>query len=234
MSAEHPNEITFYYETLTEVTYTVEHVFVDKQLVPYLDTDTFIIDKLHPITEPDDVSPLISVSFRDMAQEEIVKAELKKQYPSLTTTQIDDIWKEIIVDLSPNAYMQELILVTDSSKNKVIFEWADRGVEAIYEIIYKTQDLDDKNNYSIYKIQQEKGQVGHSYTLNVEDIMEITGFTLDKEKSQLSGTVSKPLENDGGLTLTLYYTRDYYTYTIDHYMRGTMEKLKDTETKPSL
>ena len=234
MSAEHPNEITFYYKTLTEVTYTVEHVFVDKQLVPYLGTDTFIIDKLHPVKEPDDASPLISVSFRDMAQEEIIKEELKKQYPALTTTQIDDIWKEIIVDLSPNAYMQELILVTDSSKNKVIFEWADRGVEAIYEIIYKTQDLDDKNSYSIYKIQQEKGQVGHSYTLNVEDIMEITGFTLDKEKSKLSGVVSKPLENDGGLTLTLYYTRDYYTYTIDHYMRGTMEKLKDTETKKVL
>ena len=235
MSAEHPNEITFYYKTLTEVSYTVEHVFVDDRLEPYLGTDTFIIDKSHPITEPDDVSPLISVSFRDMAQEEIIKAELEEQY-DLTSKEIKKIWTDIIVKLSPNAYMQELILVTDSSENKIIFEWADRGTEAIYEIVYKTLDLgatdpNDPNNYSVYQVLRDKGLVGHSYELSDKDIMKITGFTFYEEISQISGIVSKPLVNDGGLTLTLYFTRDYYTYTIDHYMRGTMEKLKDTETK---
>jgi len=63
--------------------------------------------------------------------------------------------------------------------------------------------------------------------------MAIQGFALNFEKSKntMGATLLKPLEQGGGTTLILYYDRQPYTYTVDYYKRGTMEKLKDTETK---
>ncbi len=233
MSAEHPNEFTFVYETLNEVSYTVSHTFVDEKLEKYIGTDTFSFYKEHSISQPNTTSPLISVSFRDMVQEDFVKAAVKDKYTTLTNAELNEIWDDIIVNLSPNAYMQELILVTDSAQNTIRFDWSDRGAEAIYEIVYMTRNLYG-DGYSTYLVQQDKGLVGMTYTIDPEDAMEIPGFTLNEGKSKMTGIVSRPLDNGGGLTLTLYYDRLPYTYTVYYYQRGTMEILHGevTETVP--
>ena len=228
MSAEHENVYTFIYETLTDLSYTVRHTFVDERFKDYLQTDTFSFYKVHPITEPENTSALVSVSFRDMAQEEVIKAALTAQYPSLSSEAKQKIW-DYITELSPNAYLIETILVTDSSENVVEFEWSNRHSSAIYEIVYKTKNLHD-NGYSTYLIVQREGIIGYLYSITEEEAMDIQGFSFNYEDSKdtMSATLMKPLVAGGGTTLVLYYDRDDYVYTVDYYKRGTMEKLKET------
>ena len=66
--------------------------------------------------------------------------------------------------------------------------------------------------------------------------MDIQGFEFNATHTGnvLSATLLKPLAAGGGTTLVLHYDRVMYTYTVDYYERGTMEKLKDTVTKQVL
>ena len=231
MSAEHENEYTFIYQTLESTSYTVRHTFTDDKILEILKTtNEFSFFQAHLVTEPSNTSPLISVSFRDMAQEQIVKDAIKAQYPSLKDDDVNKLWSAI-TELSPNSYLQELILVADPEQNIVEFEWTNRHSSAIYEIVYKIKNLDD-DGYSTYMILHNEAVIGHSVSITEEEAKDIPGFKLNLTKSQptMSATLLKPLAAGGGTTLTLYYDRILYTYTVDYYKRGTMEKLRDTVT----
>ena len=234
MSAEHANEYTFIYETLDEVTYTVKHTFTDDEFLKKLPTNSFSFSQTYPITEPSNASPLISVYFREMVQEEIVKAEIKKQFPSLSDEEINELWTGCIVALSPDAYLQELILVSDSSQNIIEFDWTNRHESAIYEIVYMIKNLYD-DAYSTHMILQSEGIIGRTYSVSKDDVQDdVPGFTFNEEKSTMSAELTRPLTQGGGTTLVLYYDRNMYIYTVDYYKRGTMEKLADTVEKQVL
>ncbi len=234
MSTEHENEYTFIYQTVEKNSYTVHHTFTDENFVEILGTDTFSFYKEHQINEPEGASPLISVSFRDMVDEENVKNEIRAQYPTVSDADLKKLWSWI-TELSPNAYRHELILVSDPTQNIVEFDWTNRHSAAIYEIVYKIQNL-DQNGYSIYRTLQNEDTIGHLVSIAPEDAMDITGFKLNEGHAGnvWSATLLKPLEENGGTTLILHYDRLTYTYTVDYYKRGTMEKLKDTVTKQVL
>jgi uncharacterized repeat protein (TIGR02543 family) len=105
MSTEHENEYTFIYQTVEKNSYTVRHTFTDERFAAILGTDTFSFSTEHQVKEPEGASPLISVSFRDMAQETKVKAAIKKQHPDVKDAELNKMWEYITV-LSPDAYMQ--------------------------------------------------------------------------------------------------------------------------------
>ena len=230
MSTEHENEYTFIYQTVEKNSYTVRHTFTDERFAAILGTDTFSFSTEHQVKEPEGASPLISVSFRDMAQEGIVKAAIEAKYTSISPENLNKLWG-YITELSPNAYMHELILVSDPTQNIVEFDWTNRHSAAIYEIVYKIQNL-DQNGYSIYRTLQNEDTIGHLVSIAPEDAMDITGFKLNEGHAGnvWSATLLKPLEENGGTTLILHYDRLTYTYTVDYYKRGTMEKLSPTKT----
>jgi hypothetical protein len=233
MSTEHENEYTFIYQTVEKNSYTVRHTFTDERFAATLGTDTFSFSTEHQVKEPEGASPLISVSFRDMAQEGIVKAAIEAKYTSISTQNLNKLWK-YITELSPNAYMHELILVSDPTQNVVEFNWTNRHSSAIYEIVYKIKNLDD-NGYSTYRTLQNEDTIGHTVSIDPKDAMDIPGFKFNKDAPNvLSATLLKPLAAGGGTTLVLHYDRLTYTYTVDYYKRGTMEKLHDTVTKTVL
>ena len=237
MSAEHENEYTFIYQTVEKNSYTVHHTFTDENFVKILGTDTFSFYKEHQVNNPAGASPLISVSFREMVEEDNVKKAIREQYPSLddvSDKELEDLWSWI-TELSPNAYMHELILVPDPTQNIVEFNWTNRHSSAIYEIIYKIKNLDD-DGYSTHIILQGEDTIGHTVSIDPKDAMDIPGFEFNATHTGNvpSATLLKPLAAGGGTTLVLHYDRVMYTYTVDYYERGTMEKLHDTVTKQVL
>ena len=169
-----------------------------------------------------------------MAQESTVKAAIKAKYPSISTQNLDKLW-EYITELSPNAYMHELILVSDPAQNVVEFAWTNRHSSAIYEIVYKIKNLND-DGYSTHIILQGEDTIGHTVSIDPKDAMDIPGFEFNATHTGNvpSATLLKPLAAGGGTTLVLHYDRVMYTYTVDYYERGTMEKLHDTVTKQVL
>ena len=86
-----------------------------------------------------------------------------------------------------------------------------------YTVIYYLQNLDD-SNYTPYETVELKGETD-TPTAKV-DIKEYTHFTYNENKSVISGNI----DGDGGQILSVYYTRNTYTISVNNTSYGTTTK----------
>ena len=239
------NVFLFVYSSLEEIQYTVSHNFVDTTIVENNLTALELIlgqgknsinfDMSHIISGESvtNQAASIAVSFREgVTKENIIKA-VKKQYgKDLTDAQANTIWG-VITNLSPDYYIQDLILTTDSDQNVAEFKWGSADGKALYQVIYYIESVDG-TEYLINSTYQALVTAGITVNaLSSELLKEIQYFTFD-ETNPLNITSGKANATQvdpstgslaKGLVLKLYYKRNSYDYTVKYYREGTTEKL---------
>jgi uncharacterized repeat protein (TIGR02543 family) len=203
------NELVFVYQTVEKVTYTVKHVFYDPRLSPNPYEISYDIERF---SIEDSFSGKLDISF------------YKPGDALQTQAEAADVWN-IITALSPDAYHQELILVPDNSedKNEIIFEWADRGVAFIYQVIHHFEndgetDTNNPDDYTAVHYEEflgtydDKGNGTVSATAITEQ-----GFSLNYTLSESTKTFNKDDASIGSpRVLNLYYSRNLITYEVQY------------------
>ena len=252
-SNKEENVFLFVYSTQDKITYYVNHEFTDKKadsngqtvFAKYLKgSNTLTLTKEHTITGEDLTTQAasVAVSFREAVTKENVTQAARKINPALTDDQATEIWN-VIVDMSPDFFIKNLILTTDPAQNHATFEWTDADDQVLYQIIYYQESVDG-TEYLIAAHKTDMVTAGTSFDLTPfidnpdgEMIKNFEHFTFDKNNPNniLQGTANKPVPdaNTGvlskGLVLKLYYTRNEYTYTIQHKDQSSSIVMK-TET----
>ena len=224
------NVIRFEYIKTTEITYTIKHVFKDSRFIDVIGEDTFTLSWDYPIQTSDPTfSSKLTVEF-----DADLYTTLIKKHP----TNGDQLWNDIIVDLSPDAYMQELIITTDSANNVIVFNWADHGETFLYQVVHYFQKVNYDENLPAdeqYEAEYYQEFVGayaeqSSVTINVTAI-EMHGFKKNEGMSDSSKEFGK--EDDiikNPRVFKIYYDREKFTYTVQHIYGGNV----DTETKTAI
>ena len=223
MSNTQPNEYAFVYAAPNRIQYSVVHTFVNDEFISILGTNTIVLTVEHDESAKDKAS-VITVSFRDqVTKANVVQATGK----TLSSTQQDDLWK-IIVEMSPNVYEQDLILTMNSEENVANFDWLDRDLVSVYQVVHKFQSVDG-TTYVAELPMEFSGNIGDTATAKA---VERYGFKCTDADGQVSGTIKKIEYKNGswteGLILELKYDRIEYNYTV-HYRSG-METLAASKT----
>ena len=216
------NVIRFEYIKTTEITYTIKHVFKDSRFIDVIGEDTFTLSWDYPIQTSDPTfSSKLTVEF-----DADLYTTLIKKHP----TNGDQLWNDIIVDLSPDAYMQELIITTDSANNVIVFNWADHGETFLYQVVHYFQKVNHDENLPAdeqYEAEYYQEFVGayaeqSSVTINVTAI-EMHGFKKNEGMSDSSKEFGKD-DNiiDNPRVFEIYYDRDEFTYRVQHIYGGNV------------
>ena len=238
-SNKEENVFLFVYSTIDEIKYYVNHEFTDTKVdsngqtvfEKYLKGNkTLTLTKEHTITGEDLTTQAasVAVSFREAVTKENVTQAARKINPALTDDQATEIWN-VIIDMSPDFFIKDLILTTNPDQNHATFAWSDEDDLVLYQIIYYQESVDG-TEYLIAANKTGKATVGTSFDLTEfidnpdgEMIKNFEHFTFDKNNPNniLKGTATKPTPDSTGvlskgLVLKLYYTRDEYTYIIQH------------------
>jgi len=216
------NAIYFEYITTHDIEYTVKHVFQSSQFTEILGTDTFELSWSYTImTSASDFSGRFVISF---------DADLYNHV--LAHPNGSALWN-IIEDLSPDAYKQELILTTDES-NEVVFYWQDHSEVFIYQVIHYFQRLDYKDlpaddQYTAEYYQEFVGAYAEQNSVTVHATpIERQGFTLNSSKSVLSMILNKSDDGIKERVLEVYYDRDTISYTVQHIYGGNVDTVNKT------
>ncbi|MBQ4049982.1 MAG: InlB B-repeat-containing protein [Clostridia bacterium] len=210
------NVITFEYAIPTELRYTIKHTFHsdDAEFVALVGSNTYELSWNYPVqTSGSGVSGTVTVKF-DTDLESKVK-----------TDKGAELWEEI-VDLSPDFYQKELILTMDSAENVVEFNWEDRGVVFVYQVIHKFQNLDGSYSDTYYDFFGSYGD-GDTAVITATPI-ERVGFEFD-DTSEQTKTFSK-----GSLEpkiIELYYKRQMMSYKVK-YVYAPIEETIECEAVP--
>lgn len=241
---EAENVIEFVYHTSDTVTYTVTHVFNnDKFADCFADNRTsFTYSREFTITKGFDgengkFQPIIVEAFTDI----INKDAITKAAKDANATDTEAIWL-IILSLTPDFYIQEMLLTKDAHENVMTFVWEDAKTTAMYQVVHYVQNLGSiPKTYSIFNTETY-------YVKNDPDLdisakwANMYGYTRAAFKISGEAQSSKYLESDDikvklgedvpmqGKILELYYDRAMYTYTVHHYAVGTTKELADDET----
>ena len=252
-SNETENVFLFVYSSIDEIKYTVTHVFTDNKIPEGKEMTVFesVLGKgnnslnfslSHTISGESvkQQAASVAVSFREGVTKANIAQAVKAQYgKELEDTQIETLWN-VITEMSPNYYIQDLILTTNSASNNAVFTWKDIGDQALYQIIYYEESIDG-SEYLVHSTQTaivNSGTVIDVYRDNKIISIEYfehdpnhpltisSGTATETTFDPSTGTLSK------GLVLKLYYTRKEYTYTVHHYKHGTTTSLAEsTESK---
>lgn len=239
------NVFLFVYSSVEEIKYTVTHEFTDS--LPEGSTETMTeFEKIfgkgnntlkftlsHTISGEDVKSHAasVAVSFREGVAKASLAEAAKQQYGiTLSDTQATALWTAV-THLSPDYYIQDLILTTNSKENNALFTWKSEGDQALYQIIYYKESVDG-TEFVIDHI--EKGLVDAGTTVTATQL-EIEHFKFDASRSKTSGKATALTidPNTGGLALglvlSLYYTRNEYTYWVYHYKQNSSTPMATVE-----
>ena len=161
----------------------------------------------------------MAVSFRTaLTEANIYSAAAKKLGRNLEPGEQTKL-KTAITNMSPNMYIQNLILTTDAEQNVATFNWGNRDNLALYQIIYYIESVDG-TTYTVYKDIPVTATVGteiiatqekiEHFTLDLNHVNTIKSGKVTATEFNADGTLKK------GLVLRLYYKRDEYPYTIEY------------------
>lgn len=242
---EAENVIEFVYHSSNTVTYTVTHVFNHEKFADcFADHRTsFTYSQKFTITKGVDgedgkFQPIIVEAFTDIINNDAITEAANKA----NATDTEAIWL-IILSLTPDFYIQEMLLTKDPHENVMTFVWEDAKTTAMYQVVHYVQNLGSSipKTYSIFNTETY-------YVKNDPDLdisakwANMYGFTRAAFKINGEAQSDKYLASDDitvklgadvpmkGKILELYYDRAMYTYTVHHYAVGTTKELADDET----
>ena len=227
MSNETANTYEFLYTQPNEVTYTVTHEFVSDDLVDIIGSTKLVFEKSTTIkgNAVQNQSAVERVNFlTGIDKDSIVKAAEKQGNVTLNYTQQNTLWN-LITQMSPDSFEQELILVSDQTAN-VTFNWAGRNSVSMYQVVHYYQTLE--GGYVAEHTQEFMANISEDDTdrVSAEPITR-HGFEVDYDNSTMSGKVTKVELDDpeSGLILRVYYKRQTMNYTVEHIRYGTTNSL---------
>jgi len=206
------NVITFEYAIPTELSYTIKHTFHsdDAEFVALVGSNTYELRWNYPVqTSGSGVSGTVTVKFDTDLESEV------------KTDKGAALWNKI-VNLSPDAYQKELILTMDSAQNVVEFNWEDRGVVFVYQVIHKFQNLDGSYSDTYYDFFGSYGD-GDTAVITATPI-ERVGFEFDDAKSVQTKEFSK--SDMGAKIIEMYYTRQMMSYKVKYVYAPTEETIE--------
>ena len=238
---ESKNVFYFVYSSADTIKYSVTHVFTDS--IPHdsnaktafeeifgVGNNTLTFTMNHTISGEHVANHAASValSFREGITKEKLAAEANRQYGiTLSDKQANALWTAV-TQLSPDFYIQDLILTTDEKQNNAVFNWQKLDDQALYQIIYYKESVDG-SEFIIDHIETKLVDAGTEVTATITSIEH---FTFDASRSKTSGkaTALTVDPNTGGLAqglvLSLYYMRNEYSYTVNHYKQNSSVPMK--------
>lgn len=241
MSAnEDENVFLFVYSSLDTVKYTVTHNFVNEAFASILGVNSISLTIPHEIHGENikTQAASVAVSFREGITKENIIQAVEEQYGDLSSENEEEIWA-VITDMSPDYFIQDLILTTDSDQNNAIFKWTDEHGEALYQVIYYIESVDG-TEYLIYNFPSVPQQIKVEDGTEIDaeqfgHIREIQHFEFDPDNplNITSGTATATAVDPDtgtlkkGLVLKLHYKRKTYKYTVKYYREGTTQELAD-------
>ncbi|MBQ7343793.1 MAG: InlB B-repeat-containing protein [Clostridia bacterium] len=244
------NNFVFEYKTAESVTYTIKHIFNSNEFATYFDGATELeyvftetITKPQSADDEDKFQATITERFDDLVTDDQIYSWLESKHNITNQSTQEKIWT-IISSLTADNYVQTMDLTLDASENVMTFNWAAATTTKKYQVVHYLQNK-DLSTYSVLR----------SQTITVEnvDTLPITaewdnpyGFVRSKcmlvimgddEGTEVTGAAE---DEDGIIETTLgqadiiefYYNRDWFTYTVYHYINGTATSLDghDPET----
>lgn len=241
---EAENVIEFVYHSFNTITYTVTHVFNHDKFADYFadNRTSFTYSREFTITEGDygedgKFQPIIVEAFTDIINKDAITAKAISEGASAAGA--EEIWL-IILSLTPDFYIQEMLLTKDEHENVMTFVWEDAKSTAMYQVVHYVQNL-GSDTYSIFN--PETYYVKNDPDLDISaKWANMYGFTRAAFKINGVAQSSDYLKTDDitvklgedipmkGKILELYYDRAMYTYTVHHYAVGTTKELADDET----
>ena len=244
---EGENKIVFEYTPVTEIKYTIRHVFTHAELKDkysaYFPDGVFTYEKDFTITqgaaeEDGKFQTTIIEHFSDIVTETFVKDYLEKEIKVNKKDTRDKIWK-VLTTLTADYFVQEMTLTPNPGDNIMTFNWSLSDQTKTYQVVHYLQNS-DRDGHTILK--------SVSITVDNSDSLPITaewqnpyGF---KRAKYVLGTkeYSTNLDNDsisttlGNISFTqngtksamiaFYYDREVYTYTVHHYVNGTSTRVE--------
>ena len=237
------NVYRFVYSIPQSITYKVTHVFTDngeeKVFESIFGTGNNALTEVFTHTIEGEMlktsAASVVVSFREGITKDAIARAAEKQYKiTLTENQKTQLWN-VITSLSPDYYLQDLVLSTKNDENNAVFKWEKNSSGALYQVIYYIESIDGME-YTVESTHTHVAEVGTKVTAEVRDI---PYFELYEEHpdSIPSGTVvamsTDPTTGglNKGLVMRLYYKRQLYNYTVYHYKEGTQTSLADKVVK---
>ncbi len=261
-SDESENVYLFVYSSVETISYTVTHNFVDLQKVKSniarLSTSEGLTtfetlfgegnDSL-TLTLPFTISgesirtqaAMTEVSFRKGVLEDVIAKAAEEQYEITLEDDQKTLLADTVANMSPDFFIQNLILTTNPEDNHVTFNWDNKDTEVLYQIIYYEESVDGKE-YTIHSTRQ--GKVAAGTWINAEtsdllkpekDVQYFDHFDFNRDLSVTSGEAVKlEMDSNGefgkGLVLKIYYTRKEYGFTVHYYKEGTMSPVSVSRT----
>ena len=250
-SNEEENVFMFIYSTIDEVNYTVNHKFTDTvkdkntgltvfESILGVGNTTLNFSLSHTIKGESikQQAASVAVSFREGITKANIVQAVNKQYGTnidVNSTQATSLWN-VITEMSPDYFIQDLILTTESENNVATFLWEDIGQQALYQIIYYQESIDG-SEYLIYKTAMGKVNIGAKIDADKDGkIISIPYFEHDPtHPSTISNGIATETTVDPttgllakGLVLKLYYKRNEYPYTVHYYKTGTTTPLSES------
>lgn len=241
---EAENVIEFVYHSFNTITYTVTHVFNHDKFADYFadHRTSFTYSQKFTITEgvygeDGKFQPIIVEAFTDIINKDAITAKAISEGASAAGA--EKIWL-IILSLTPDFYIQEMLLTKDPHENVMTFVWEDVKTTSMYQVVHYVQNLGSKT-YSIFNT--ETYYVKNDANLDISaKWANMYGFTRAAFKINGEAQSDKYLASDDitvklgedvpmkGKILELYYDRAMYTYTVHHYAVGTTKELRPDET----
>ena len=202
------NTILFVYKTVQTVEYTVKHVFKSDKLTALYGTDTYTVSWNYSIIGSEDsFSGSLIVRF-DADLEEKIKAQPNGK----------KLW-EIVTELSPNAYRQELILIVgDATDNEAVFNWENRGATYMYQEVHKFPNLDGGYD-EVYRDCIGTYDAKGNSTVTATHDTDIQGF-VPKGNTTVSANFNKTFTDER--VLVLEYERVVYNYKVEYKYGNTL------------
>ena len=263
-SDESENVFLFVYSSKDEISYTVTHNFVDTIIVPgataKLSTSEGVTtfetlfgkgNNTLTLTLPFTIrgesiatqAAMTEVSFREgIIESQLVKAA-KEQYgvdlegAGKATERAKLI--ETITNMSPDYFIQNLILTRTDAENHVTFNWDNSDEKVLYQIIYYEESIDELE-YTIHSSYQAKATAGTwidakglDLLIPKNDKLYFENFDLNEALSTTAGeavAMSMNLQTgvlEKGLVLKIYYTRKAYSFKVYYKDNNSQAKLAE-------
>lgn len=219
------NVITFEYVTNITFPYRIKHVFVSDNayFVNIVGSNTLTLEWEYTVT--DTSSARLKEKFDKEIRIDNVIAKLKSL--NFSDSEAKTLWNDYIVDMSPDALTQSLILVSNSTdQNEIVFNWVAGTTITVYEVHHLYEDKNGAcpeydDNPERYNARYEDGKT----TTVDEPTPQLTkGYRYDRYETNNEGnalTLKLPTAgSDGskeGLIIKLYYYREEYNYSVGYF-----------------
>lgn len=215
------NVITFEYVTNTEFMCRIKHVFVsdNENFIKIVGSNTLILTWESTVTTTS--SARLKEKFDDEIRDENVITRLISL--GYTEDNAKKLWYEHIVNMSPDAFYQSLILVANSTidHNEVVFNWMAGTTITVYEVHHLYEDENGvfpeyDDNPERYNARYEDGK---TTTVDKPTPRLTKGYRYDRYETnndENALTLKLPTAGKDGLIIKMYYYREDINYSVKY------------------